>query len=234
MNPKELGQLLLYIVYQVADLGGYTTTIRLVKFLYLIDLEHYRRYEKTLTGLKWFFHLYGPYAFALPEICRRFGFDLEQEELEIQRGKTGRVFRVHEPQNPPKEMSFSVESMVNGLLQIWADQETSELLYYVYKSEPMIYGTQGQELDFSVVPRGSKYYELYIPVEKKIINVIREGLKAYAKDEADEMVAPQTKSNLIPQEVSYALEYEDMGEYSGITPSITDEKELRDSLPKGD
>ena len=77
MNEKELGQLILYVVYQVSDLGGYTTTIRLVKFLYLIDIEHYRRYRRTLTGLNWIYYLFGPYAFSLPQIGRRLGYNLD-------------------------------------------------------------------------------------------------------------------------------------------------------------
>lgn len=234
MNPNDLGQLVLYIVNQVTELGGYTTTIRLVKFLYLIDLEHYRRYGKKLTDLKWFFYHYGPYAFALPEVGKRLGFDLEQEEFETLKGKFGRIFRVREPQELPKGLRYSVESMITGLLQVWADQETPDLLSYVYKTEPMVHGIRGQELDFSVVPQGSRYYELYVPLDSKTVKEIKESFKAFLKDESDEYVTPLTKSNAIEQASIQALEGEDIQEFPGIFPKISDENGLRDSLPKGD
>jgi len=234
VNNQKLKELVLYIVDQVADLDGYTTTIRLVKYIYLIDLEHYRRYGKKLTDLRWFYHHYGPYAFALPKIGRSIGFDLRQEEFETQSGKKGRVFRVREPQDLPEGLSFSVASMINGLLQIWANQDTSELLAYVYKTEPMIKGTRGQELDFSVVPQGSKYYELYVPTDKKVVKQIRESLTAYFDNEISEFVEPNTKSNLFAQEALQALEDDELILLPGIHPAIPNENDLTNSLPKGE
>jgi hypothetical protein len=234
MNNKEIGELILYIVDKVADLGGYTTTIRLVKYLYLIDLEHYRRYGETLTDLKWIYYHYGPYTFSLPDIGSRLGFDLKQEEFHTKQGKSGILFRVQEPQELPGNVSFAAESMINGLLQIWSDQETSELLLYVYNTEPVKQGIQGQELDFSKVSRGSRYYEFNIPVDKKIVKKIRENLKTYALADAEEYVSITTKPITHAQEVLEDLEDKDFRDFPGIYPEISDEHVLRGTLPEGD
>ncbi len=192
MDSKQLSQLILYIVHQVEDLGGYTTTIRLIKFLYLIDLEHQRRYGRTLTGLQWVYHRFGPYAFEIANIGDRLGLDLEREEFVSAKGYQGVLFHASEPQEFPPELSYGIEVMVNGLLRVWADLETPDLLRYVYCTEPMRHARRGDRLDFSVVPPGTRYYELHIPVQKATARRLRESLRSYAQEDAGEFVRPDT------------------------------------------
>lgn len=193
MNADKLGQLVLYIVYQVAELGGYTTTIRLVKFLYLIDLEHQRRYGCTLTGLQWQYYLYGPYAFELPVLGRQLGLEMESEEFTTGQGHRGSLLSVFEPQSFPPGFRFTTESMVNGVLSVWACQDTRDLLEYVYRTEPIRTSRRGQLLDFSLVPAGTRYYDLYIPTEKAAIRKLRESLRSY----------PEAEEGLVPASVRY-------------------------------
>jgi hypothetical protein len=42
--------------------GGYATKTKLLKLLYLLDIEEYRANHSTLTGFDWVFHKYGPWA----------------------------------------------------------------------------------------------------------------------------------------------------------------------------
>jgi hypothetical protein len=50
------------IVSQVVEKGGYVTKTKLLKLLYLFDVEYYRVHRQTFTGFNWkFFHL-GPWA----------------------------------------------------------------------------------------------------------------------------------------------------------------------------
>ena len=233
MNNREIASLILYIVDQVADLGGYTTTIRLVKFLYLIDLEHYRRYGKTLTDLSWIFYHYGPYAQTLPEICHSVGFNLGKEEFETKEGKRGKLFKVEDSQDLPETVGFSIRSMIDGLLKIWADHETQELLSYVYRTEPMLGGVRGDELDFSTVNLGSRYFELYIPTETVTKRNIREGLKAYSEVDETDYVSPITKSASMSQEEILKLEDDKSFLFPGISPEILNEEEITNSFPNG-
>ncbi len=233
MNRKLLQQLILYIVYYVGDLGGYTTTIRLVKFLYLIDLEYYRRYGEVFTGLGWVYHLFGPYAFALPEIGSGIGFDLHQEEFETKNGKRGRIFRVHEPVEFPSGLPKAMESTIQGILGIWGLEDTSDLIEYTYNTEPMLVAKRGMALDFSVVPRGSKYYELYISTDKKISQKIREGLHNLETEEKDEYVTPETVYDEIFQQGLRALQESDIPDLSGIYPEVG-KINIMGTLPEGE
>ncbi len=235
MDARQLGQLILYIVYQVEELGGYTTTIRLVKFLYLIDLEHQRRYGHTLTGLQWEYYLHGPYAFELPTIGTRLGFDLQREEFVNVKGHRGTLLRVTDPQDFPAGLSFGIETLVNGILRVWADQETTDMLRYVYHTEPMGRARRGDKLDFSVVPSGTQYYELYIPVQKPTVRRLRESLRSYALDDADEFVRPTTVYDDVLAEGLRALDDDEtsISDFAGVAPAVEID-ELRATLSHED
>ena len=235
MNRKTLQQLILHIVSYVEEIGGYTTTIRLVKYLYLIDLEHYRRYTRTLTGLQWIFYLYGPYCFALTEIGRSIGFDLTQEEFESQKGRKGRLYKASELVELPKELGHSVETMIDGLLDIWGLEETQTLLEYVYRTDPMVNAVRGQELNFDVVPHGSRYYELYFPIDKKLTLKISHELQSLREEDEKEFIIPNTKRDEAFIEGIKALQEEDDdSDFSGISHTQISTDELRNSLPEGE
>lgn len=228
-----MGQLILYIIYQVDDLGGYTITIRLVKFLYLIDLEHYRCYGKTLTGLDWIYHNYGPYAFALPQIGQRLGFDLEREEFSMG-GKKGTLLHTSHPYSTLKDSSFVVESTIQRILEVWADQDTSVLLDYVYhRTEPMIKAIRGQRLDFSTTRRGTGYYELCIKAEAKRVKQLKESIMSYQLDDKDEFTTIQTtKDDVFKKGLTSLYQFEQSVVCGNIQP-ITNEN-FRDTLPNED
>ena len=61
---------------------------KLVKLLYLLEVEYYRIYQKQLTELEWKFFYYGPYAPEIEEILR--SPDIDQEEIDI---SDERIFR---------------------------------------------------------------------------------------------------------------------------------------------
>jgi hypothetical protein len=235
MDARQLGQLVLYIVYQVEELGGYTTTIRLVKFLYLIDLEHQRRYGRTLTGLQWQYHLYGPYAFELSTIGARLGFDLQREDFVNVKGHRGTLLHVPDPQDLPAGLSFGIETLINGILRVWADQETADLLRYIYDTEPMRHAGRGDKLDFSVVPSGTHYYELYIPVQKTTVRRLRESVRSYVLDDAGEFVRPTTVYDEVLDEGLRALGDDETSipNFAGVTPTVKVD-ELRATLSHED
>jgi hypothetical protein len=232
VDAKQLGGLILYIISRVEELGGYTTTIRLVKFLYLIDLEHQRRYGNTLTGLDWVDYLYGPYAFEIPEIGARLGFDLQREEFISAQGHSGNLLHSWKSQDFPAELSYGIEVMTNVVLGVWADVETNLLLSYVYDTEPMKQAQRGDALDFSVVPLGTRYYELYLSIPERTARQLRESLRSYAQEDAGEFVRPETVSDDALAAGLRALEDEEdfSSELAGTRLEI-DTDSLRGSLP---
>ena len=58
-----LQRLIVHVADFVHEEGGDLTKTKLVKLLYLIDLIFYRRFRSTLTQVRWFYHLYGPYSY---------------------------------------------------------------------------------------------------------------------------------------------------------------------------
>lgn len=203
IQMQNLKKLIPYLLSEVADLGGYTTTLRLHKFLYLIDLEHWRRYGRTLTGLAWQFHHYGPYAPVLARVGRELGLDVETEEFSTADAHTGTLFSAPYYSGNLEGLSFAQKAMIDGLLRIWADQETEVMLEYVYNSEPIKYGQRYQPLDWSLAKRGSRYVELYVQIEPEIAARLRESLRSC--DITDERVEP-IETLPMDQEMYLALE----------------------------
>lgn len=150
-----LSRLVLYVIDQLRDHGGSVSTIRIVKLLYLIDVEHYRRYGRILTGVDWFFYHYGPYASELAAVLAKPSLDLGEETVRTQRGFDARVFSVAAPQSLEDITTFAVETMVRDKVAQWAMEDTRTLLDYVYTStEPMRRAVFGERLDFTTIQPG--------------------------------------------------------------------------------
>jgi len=147
MNRNLVRKLLLYIVDQFQDMGAQVSTIRLVKMLYLIDLEYYSRHGKTLTGLNWVFHYYGPYFFEVGDILRSASIDLDAREVTTISGR-GFTFKSLEEQDISKDVDFTTEQQINKILKKWALEDTQAILDSVYNTLPIKYGKRGQPLDF--------------------------------------------------------------------------------------
>lgn len=144
-----IARLILYIIDRLNDMGRYPSTIQLVKYLYLIDVEHQRRYKKPLTGLDWVFHLYGPYCLEFPQLTESLGFDLSVESFESAIGK-GRMHKAEVEADFPSEFGSYAKSLVDFVIDRWAFVPTKELLEYVYfETEPMIDARRGDNLDLN-------------------------------------------------------------------------------------
>ena len=59
-------------------------TTRLVKLMYLAEVEYFRQERERLTNLEWRFYLYGPYPPSLKSV-------LGEPEIETSEWKTGKV-----------------------------------------------------------------------------------------------------------------------------------------------
>lgn len=148
MNRGLVRSLLLYIVDQLQDMDAPISTIRLVKLLYLVDLECYRQRYETLTGIDWVKHHYGPYFFALPEVLDSVKLDLEPEEVLTERGR-GVTYTVYEPQDISDVVSFATECRINEIIKAWAYEDLEDLLKYVYGTLPVKHGQYSRPLDFT-------------------------------------------------------------------------------------
>ena len=192
MDNQKLSELIQYIISEVDDKDGYTTTIRLVKFLYLIDLEYWRTKRTLLTNLKWIFYNYGPYAFEIQNIGSKLGYNLIREEFKLANGYSGTSFHSQGYKPPPSWLDSVSQSIINRILEIWCDQDTSTLLNYVYfETEPMIFGKRNEPLDFSIVEFGSRFFDFKIKtIDKNTKDKLIQDLRDFNKSENSELIYP--------------------------------------------
>jgi hypothetical protein len=154
MNP-DLPKIILAIVSEVVRRGSYVTKTKLLKLLYLFDVEYFRAHREIFTGLSWRYHHLGPWA---PE------YDEVLQTLKCQGVLT--EFQTRNPENetslyrvtPPVEIfgllkGSQDEGILRVVLNAWADRGTAEILDYVYfQTEPMEQGERYKPLDFTVIP----------------------------------------------------------------------------------
>ena len=95
MSTPKLRDLISYIISELRDAEiGFAKT-KLVKLIYITDVENWRRRGATVSGLEWLFYHYGPYAFAIDEALTELGADIPQEEAITQSGRQAIVFNTN-------------------------------------------------------------------------------------------------------------------------------------------
>jgi hypothetical protein len=151
MNPV-LPELIPALIFYVTERGGYVTKTKLLKLLYLFDVEFYRTHGVTFTGFQWkFFHL-GPWTGEfdplLGELVAR------ESVVETKSAKPDyetKFYRASEAADIGQFFErFSDQAILRGILDAWAESTTGEILDYVYfRTEPMEHGIRNQPLDFS-------------------------------------------------------------------------------------
>ncbi len=148
MNLTLVKRLILYTIDQLQDRGGAISTIRIIKILYLIDLEYYSRHGVTLTEIDWIFHHFGPYFNDIDKTLRSLSIDIDTREVLTQSGR-GFTFRSIDEQKLPEGLDFVTGQLINRVIKTWALEDTDALLKHVYATEPIKYGSRGQPLDFT-------------------------------------------------------------------------------------
>jgi len=167
----NLNELISYIVARVKDAGGPLGRTKLVKLLYLMDLEHYRRTGKLLTGLDWVFYHYGPYVMALPGILASMDLDIPEETHVTATGRKAKVFRPSYQLEPDedrlaKKIGPVGTRIARDVLDTWGDQDLTPILDFVYfHTEPMKEAKPGERLDFTTVNRDRSIEQLRSEVQ---------------------------------------------------------------------
>lgn len=155
MKP-EAKALAVAILTRIKEREGSANKTKLLKLLYLADIEHYRKAGETLTGFDWMFYLYGPWANEYDELLKQLaaegvlrsegwaGGGLEGERLiPLESVDLGRTIR-------DNDVLFRTRRLVD----VWADQGVPTLLDYVYfETEPMQGAEKMARLDFSKITR---------------------------------------------------------------------------------
>lgn len=137
------------IAYIVARARGRDVTLnrtKLVKLLYLIDVERVRSRRAPLTGFHWVFFHYGPYAFDLIDTLDA----MEGEELTVDQWHDSVLYRAAPDASDASDWPVGTKSMVDHVVDEFGGLELNELLDFVYfHTGPMIDARRGQPLEMS-------------------------------------------------------------------------------------
>lgn len=149
-NKKKLLDLIVSICTRVKEREGYLNKTKLIKYLYLIDIEYYKENKELLTGFNWIFHNFGPWANEYEEIFK------EMEKSPIFTIKEGgrpdldtKFISCSEKLNV-EDLNTNVDCKIKRIIDKWADETIGPMLNYVYfKTEPMVNAERYKELDFN-------------------------------------------------------------------------------------
>jgi hypothetical protein len=140
----SLRDLIAYVVAQSRDRGITLNRTRLVKLLYLIDVERGRARGNPLTGVEWVFFHYGPYAFELVDTLDA----MEGSELNAQSWKSNVLYRGAPGAPDGSEWPAGTKTVVDRVLERFAPLELNDLLDYVYfHTGPMKAARRGERLE---------------------------------------------------------------------------------------
>ena len=144
-NTKpDLTAIIAYIVARAKDRGITLNRTRLIKLLYLLDVERIRNRSEPLTGLNWVFFHYGPYALELIDTLE----SMEKGQLVATPWHDSILYRAAPGAPDGEDWLSSIRRAVDGTLERYVALDTNELLDYVYfRTGPMTNAKRGEPLD---------------------------------------------------------------------------------------
>jgi len=184
MPSAELETLVLAILSLIQSTQGFATKTKLLKLLYLVDVERYREAGHTATGFTWKFHKYGPWTAEYDHVIENLR---ERDLISITPGTkpdldTQFVRATIADRDYLSDLGwpFRQQQILRRIVKTWADRPTGEILDYAYfHTEPMVQAGRGRELDFSAVQRGehAEFYRKTVSTTNE--QELREARKAF-------------------------------------------------------
>ena len=218
----DLKPLIGYIIDQIKEQGGDVGKTALVKLVYLIDVEYYRGYEKSATGLLWQFHHYGPYAAELESVINhnrfvemsggrdsRYRFSKSEDWREIHRNYTA-------------QFTVPVRRVAENVIRQWGLEPLETLLDYIYfETEPMQGAERGEFLDFSAIQKRER-----VSTGASFLT-FPDGFLADLRSRWERRQKPTPKEPRAPDELTYDQVTEDA------LQAMADEECLPFNIPRG-
>ena len=88
MKEEKTKSIILYLLKIAQEKKISIGRVRLMKLLYLLDVEYHRHYGKKYTDLEWILYKYGPFAFEVESLYQKVG--ITEEEIPL---KEERIFK---------------------------------------------------------------------------------------------------------------------------------------------
>lgn len=157
MKP-EAKDLVLAILARIKERDGIANKTKLLKLLYLADIEHFRKAGETLTGFNWLFHLFGPwsaeYDQLIEDLARTDSVQIEEWNAASVSGARIRPLETRDLNDLIRDTDEYYR--IQRQIDFWADRALSEMLDYVYfETEPMSDAVSGDALRFEKIRRES-------------------------------------------------------------------------------
>lgn len=151
MNVDE--RLVPYVIQGIEDDGGSPCRTRVLKIIYLIDVDYYRRHRRTLTAWHWLYYYFGPYAFEYPRVLEDLSISLiDEQEGETDNGNRFYMYHVADDQELYDILSPGDQVVIDETISRWSLEDLNLLLSHVYfHTEPMIGSKPGEILDFGKI-----------------------------------------------------------------------------------
>ena len=155
-NKKNRLDLIKAICTRVKERDGYLNKTKLIKYLYLIDIEYYRIHKETLTGFQWIFKDFGPWAYEYIELFDSIKTSPAFKVKEGERPDLDTVFievtRGNEAELDVVIKDFDFERKTRKIIDKWADENLAPMLNYVYfNTEPMVDAERYKPIDFTKI-----------------------------------------------------------------------------------
>lgn len=180
--------------------------IHLLKYVYLADLAYAERNAgATYTGADWRFYNFGPWSSdvhgrirpalaTIPTLERRFGYSNDDGEGEGVRwklnGPADKVISAIE-----RTIPATIASRLGGFVRKFAC-DTSELLQFVYRTEPMLRAAPNEKLVFEhAVPVLEPAFETAKPLTEKQ----RKRLREAAREAREKLKARSAPRYVVPE-----------------------------------
>jgi antitoxin SocA-like protein len=150
----DLERLIPAIVSKVRRSDAYITKTKLLKLLYLFDIEFYRIHRETFTQFNWIYYHLGPWTREYDPLLHR----LEEHGVLLPTPSTHPDYDATFYKTPEEVRLFGIlprqdEAILRRVLNTWGDKSTAQILDHVYfRTEPIEQGERDQRLDFSLIP----------------------------------------------------------------------------------
>jgi hypothetical protein len=175
-NPVELVKLLLGLCQREDIPVGKT---KLVKLLYLMEVEYFRSRRERLTDLRWVFLHYGPYPQGFEQLLG--DPDIEQLPRSLADGR--RFEQVTVSDAPEFRDDRTLSRLAEDIVERWGGLQLEKLLNYVYfETEPMFSAIRGQELDFSAIAPAAETTVRTIRIDPRKLAQLRKSVSQHVKE----------------------------------------------------
>lgn len=225
MREKEVKSAILHLLKKAKEEEIGIGKVRLVKLLYLLDVEYYRTYGKKYTDLDWILYKYGPFAFEVEDLCKK--ARIIEEDVLLKEDRIFKQLKYEDMWMEDVRLPIEPRSILEYMLRKWGSVDLNRLLDYVYfETEPMEDAKLREKLDFSKIIPSKKKKDLSISFDtKKKLRAISHNIKKHLdRIEVRHIVSPPSHSVI---EITSIWDKEDVPKLSALQGIVRFEKEQK-------